>query len=143
MQSASLSKSSDSYRVPRRFSLAEILVLITVFALLFGGLRFLQAPAAIYLFLGTQAVIVCLAQMWFGEVPRGISALVGAVFLPAWIWVAFAMGGGRFLEQMRGTLLDVVVTVAFGGFLGYCTGALAAGVFMVMDMCERYCHRSN
>ncbi len=143
MQSASANKPSDSYRVPQRFSLAEILVMMTVFAVLFGVLRQFGAPATLYLFLGSQAVVICLVQMWFGEVPRGASTVVGCFFLPAWVWVLAASGSVNFPQEMEGSLVDICATVAFGGLLGYCTGALAAGVFLVMDMYDGRAGRSN
>ena len=132
----------DGYRVPQRFSIAEILAMMTVFAFLFGALRYFRAPATLYLFLGTQAVVVCLVQMRFGSVPRGASMLVGCVFLPVWAWAATTFGGLDFPSSFQGTVTDVLIAVLFGGLLGYCTGALAAGVFLVMDMFDALARRT-
>ena len=128
-----VSATQDGYRVPERFSIAEILVMITVFGLLFGALRFFRAPATIYLFLGTQAVVVCLVQMWFGAVPRGASTFVGCLFLPLWIWLLSATGNQDLPVGSGFGIVELPFVSAFGGLLGYCTGALAAGVFLIMD----------
>jgi hypothetical protein len=112
---------------------AEILALMTVFAVLFGFLRGFGASAWLYLFLGTQAVAVCLVQMWFGAVPRGASMLVGSVFLPLWVWGLYVWGSADAPTDFKGTWADLPIVLIFGALLGYCTGALAAGVFLVMD----------
>jgi hypothetical protein len=131
-----LSASAEGYRVPPKFSIAEILAMITVFAFLFGALRFFGAPAPLYLFLGTQAVVICLVQMRFGEVPRGASMVVGCIFLPVWSWLTLLMGHGQQLIGFEGSFAELPMVAAFGGLLGYCTGALAAGVFLIMDSLE-------
>ncbi len=127
-----MSGSSWEYRVPQRFSVAEILAMMTVFAFLFGALRGFGAPAALYLFLGTQAVVVCLVQMSFGAVPRGASAVVGCVFLPLWVVGMSFFGMVDGLGDLTATPRNLPVFLAYGALLGYCTGTLAAGVFLVM-----------
>ena len=133
--------SPDGYRVPQRFSLAEILAMMTVFGLLFGALRFFEAPATLYLFLGTQAVAICLVQMRFGEVPRGASTLVGCIFLPLWVWILSSVGSAELPGDFQGTLAELPIVLAFGGLLGYCTGALTAGVFLILDVLDGSTHR--
>ncbi len=128
------SRSPDGYHVPEQLSMAAVLALLTVFGLLFGGLRMFGAPATVYLFLGCQALIVCLVQMWFGAVPRGASMFVGCVFLLCWVGVAMLMGRGAFPPGAAGTWLDMLVVVLVGGLLGYGIGALVAGVFLVIDL---------
>ncbi len=141
MQSETYQSLDEGYRVPQRFSIAEILAMMTVFGLLFGALRHFGAPATLYLFLGTQAVVICLVQMRFGEVPRGASTIVGCIFLPIWVWSLSAFGNGSLPTGFEGSLADLPIVLGFGGLLGYCTGALAAGVFLVLDTIEDACHR--
>lgn len=123
--------------------------MITVFAALFGALRCFRAPPVLYMFFGTQAVIVCLVQMKFGDVPRGASMLVGCIFLPAWV-LGFLLFGGQIMGFPSVRTADewlpgLPFIVAFGGLLGYCTGAVVAGVFLVLDkalgVMQRAAHR--
>ncbi|MBM4089417.1 MAG: hypothetical protein FJ276_08310 [Planctomycetes bacterium] len=130
-------RDSDGYRVPKQFSMAETLAMITVFGFLFGVLRQFEAPATLYMFLGTQAVLICLVQMRYGTVPRGASTLVGCVFMPLWVWVLNAFDSRHAFASFGQSVFDLPITVLFGGLLGYCTGALAAGVFLVMDVVGR------
>lgn len=136
MPNTSRHKSADTYRVPQRFSIAEILAMTTVFGLLFGGLRWFGASPILYMFLGTQALIICLVQMSFGTVPRGASTVVGCLFLPGWVWVLYALESPGLPASFQGSWSDIPYVVLFGGLLGYCTGAMAAGVFLVMDILE-------
>lgn len=108
--------------------------MMTVFGGVFGLLRWFGVHPAWYLFLGTQGMIVCLVQMWFGSVPRGGSTLVGGVFLPIWVWGLAAFGSSALPANLTATWMDVPFAIFLGGLLGYCTGALAAGVFLVLDL---------
>jgi hypothetical protein len=134
MATISPTKTNDGYRVPQRFSIAEILAMMTVFSVVFGLLRRFDVHPAWYLFLGVQGLMVCLVQMWFGTVPRGSSTLLGSVLLPMWIWLLAAFGSSALPAYHTASWIDVPFTVMFGGLLGYCTGALAAGVFLVLDL---------
>lgn len=134
MATSSPTKTTDGYRVPQRFSIAEILAMMTVFGVMFGLLRRFDVHPAWYLFLGTQGLIVCLVQMWFGSMPRGSSTVVGSIFLPLWVWVLAAFGSSALPAYLTASWIDVPFAVFFGGLLGYCTGTLAAGVFLVLDL---------
>ena len=134
MPNTSRHKTADTYRVPQRFSVAEILAMTTVFGLLFGGLRCFGASPIMYMFLGTQAVVICLVQMRFGTVPRGASTLVGCVFLPVWELVLWVLGSPGLLGDSQLSWWYLFFVVLFGGLLGFCTGAMVAGVFLVTDM---------
>ncbi len=141
MNGVSRPYSPEGYRVPERFSIAEILAMMTVFGCLFGALRSFGAPASLYLFLGTQGVAICLVQMRFGEVPRGASTFVGCFFLPLWVWAMSASGSAELPAGFEGTLADLPLVLGFGGLLGYCTGVMAAGVFLILDMAANACRQ--
>ena len=89
-----------------------------------------------YLFVASEVVAICLGQIVFGSAPRGVSTVTGAVLLPFWVWASerihTELGAvpDNYLLAMYGFL------VAFGGLLGYCIGALAAGFFLVTDLFE-------
>jgi hypothetical protein len=147
MLDTSHGRSTHGYRMPRRFTVAQILAMMTVFAALFGVLRCFGAPPVLYLFLGTQAVAVCLVQMKFGDVPRGASMLVGCVFLPVWVGSFLLFGGSGMMgfppSRTGGAWLPgLPFIIAFGGLLGYCTGTVVAGVFLVLDLADGVVQRA-
>lgn len=134
---ASASQSAQvGYRVPTRFSVAEILAMMTVFGLLFGGLRYFGAPIWLYPFLGSQGMAICLVQMRFGNVARGASTMVGCVFLPAWMAAVAFFAPAHYAMPLAEVVKELPFTVPFGGLLGYCTGTMAAGVFLILDKFE-------
>ncbi len=61
------------------------------------------------------------------------STLVGALFLPTWMVSLAVLVPTSFGPRLQDVLSDLPLTVPFGGLLGYCTGTLAAGVFLVTD----------
>ncbi|MBC8355172.1 MAG: hypothetical protein H8E66_24620 [Planctomycetes bacterium] len=149
------------YQVPSRFGLTAILGLLTVLAVIFGALRAVEAPAVIYLFVGSEIVAICLAQILVGSAPRGGSMLIGAILLPLWVYLTLEMppvsrliyltiDGSRDLSP---TLIHLLVAVAkllwfvtlgaFGGLMGYCIGTLAAGFFLMMDVIEPWLIRDR
>ncbi len=136
MSSASRSP-AVGYRVPARFSISEILAMMTIFGLLFGALRYFEAQLWLYMFLGTQGMVVCLVQMRFGHLPRGASTFVGCLFFPAWMAATALLAPSEFAVPLSEVVKQLPFTVPFGGLLGYCTGTLAAGVFLIVDKLAR------
>jgi len=124
------------YHVPKRFGMSAILGITTALALLFGLLRWLSAPEAMYLFFGVQAMVICIAQMCYGDVPRQASVIAGAIMLPLFI-IGYAMFvplprmGEEFACMVFGSL-------PVGAFLGYATGTFAGSIFLLMDLFEQY-----
>jgi hypothetical protein len=124
-----------TYSVPRRFGMAALLAIITALACLFGGLRLLDAPPVIYLFLGTEVMIVCVAQMLYNAEPRRASMVAGAILLPIFsVGASFFLRGGDQVEA----LCWAIPSVAFGAFAGYLVGACVAGIFLLMDKLEPF-----
>jgi len=128
-------KSQREYTVPKRFGMAAIVALLTTFGIVFGVLRYWQTPPVVYLFVASEIVAICLAQILFGSAPRIGSIATGAVLLPFWVSLTVE---DRLVNLMSPEVfwISVVTLVAFGGLLGYCIGALAAGFFLVMDMLD-------
>jgi hypothetical protein len=123
------------YRVPRRFGMSAIIGIITALAILFGGFHNYNAHPLLYLFFGVQAIVICLAQMLNGKAPRAASAIAGAVLLPIFCLAAAAYWDPR--HRHLNSLCAVVGGIPIGALLGYVTGTLAAGIFLVMDGAER------
>ena len=91
VMSTSVQKSADGYRVPQRFSIAEILAMMTVFGLLFGGLRVLALPGLVHVSgHASRGDLPGADAVWLRA--RGASTLVGGVFLPVWVWGLLALG---------------------------------------------------
>ncbi len=123
-----------TYVVPKRFGMAGILAITTFMAGLFGILRWFDCHPVIYIFLGVLALVTCLVQMRYGDVPRMASIAVGALFLPL-----CAMGTLFFVNGFRafpGLLCSIPLLAVGGAVLGYIAGAMTAGIFLLMDLVE-------
>jgi hypothetical protein len=133
---ASTTSTSASYAVPSRFGMAGILAITTFMAVLFGILRYMNAPGLVYVFLGLLSLVTCLVQMRYGDVPRKASIIAGAITLPT------CMVGGLLFVGRRDDMLTVVCSLPFltlaGAGSGYVAGACTAGIFLLMDLVEPY-----
>ncbi len=141
-------RSADGYRVPERFGVAHILGILTAFGLLFGGLRCFHAPPVFYVFFGVQSVAVCLVQMRFGQMARAASIAVGCVFLPLLAWHLVAVDSPYlsrgFVHSWHENLMSeaLPIVILCGGLLGFLTGTVVAGVFLVIDIADRLVQRA-
>jgi hypothetical protein len=115
--------------------MSAILGIMTALAILFGCLRWMNAFPVVYLFFGLLTVVICLVQMFYGKTPRGASAVAGAILLPVFAFCASWFYGDGEADAIMCALL---MGVPFGGLLGYLTGTMAAGIFLVMDKLEPY-----
>jgi hypothetical protein len=124
------------YVVPRRFGMSAIIGIMTALAMLFGAFRMYNVYPVVYLFFGAQAIVICLAQMFYGHTPRAASAVTGGIFLPLFVAVGAAVWDHARWDLSEYVLM-LIPAVPAGALLGYATGTLAAGVFLVMDRAER------
>src|SRR5262249_3014895 len=132
---AALNRPPD-FVVPKRFGMSAILGIMTALAIVFGFLRRLDAWPELYFFFAVQAVVICLAQMLYGQTPRLASIVAGAIILPV-----FTVAAASFVTRSDDPAAVVCTVIGFvpcGAALGYLTGTCAAGVFLVMDALERY-----
>ncbi len=127
------------YQVPSRFGLTAIMGLLTVLAIIFGILRSVESPPVVYLFVGSEIMAICLAQIVVGSAPRGGSALTGAILLPFWVYITLDRPG----MPAEYEIVLFVSLVSFGALMGYCIGALAAGFFLMMDLIEPWLIRDT
>jgi hypothetical protein len=123
------------YSVPKRFGLASLLAIITALACLFGALRLVDTPPVIYLFLGTQVMVICVAQMFYNAEPRRASMIAGAILMPTFLAAAAIFVPG---PDIGGVLCMTVPGILFGAFAGYLIGTCVAGIFLLMDRLEPY-----
>jgi hypothetical protein len=128
------------YAAPRRFDLATILVVTLAYAALFAVMRLLRWPLPMF---GVVALFVTLvgvgqAVLLKGRAPRLASAVVGSVFFvmaPAILDVL--SGTGQSLSATIDSLVlyvcgPAICVAVSGAIVGYCTGAMIGGVFLVI-----------
>jgi hypothetical protein len=135
----SLATEPAKYKVPQRFGMSAILGIMTALALLFGGFRILNAEPVVYLFFGLLTLVICVVQMFNANSPRAASAIAGAVLAPFFAPPLFNFDFPfTLLERLIFTVALIFFGVPIGAFVGYLTGACAAGIFLVMDYWEPY-----
>ncbi len=123
--------------VPNKLPLGELILLVTLFAVLFRLLTLLGGEGEIVMFVATLAIGVSLGQavLFDGERPRQASMIVGTFLCPvmALIYgVASILGFGvRFGWPV---IMSSVVFLTFvGPLLGYFAGLFVAGWFFLFD----------
>ncbi len=127
------------YSVPKRFGMSAIIALVTMFAVIFGAINLLQSKITefqfspmLHLFIGLQLMAIWIGQMRFGRSPREVSAFVGAILTPVFVFFSIDARPSFRLH------LALVGLFFLGGLIGYCLGTLAAGLFLVMDWLGPY-----
>ena len=128
-------KRQQTYVVPQRFGMSAILGIMTALAVLFGVLQSLDAHAFTYLFLGVLSLVICLVQMCFGGVPRIASVAAGTIVFAVFV-LSIPLAAPRVPVGL--VVFLFVLSLPFGGLLGYLTGTCAAGIFLIMDQLERF-----
>lgn len=138
------------YSAPRRFDLATMLAVTSAYALLFAGMKTLDFSSSAFIRVASLITLVAIAQSlfatWekpqrglflFNNDPRQVSVLVGIafyVFFMPWMY-----GAAFFWQEIqRGISLGPLVMCLFaillpGTLMGYFSGVLVAGTFLVAD----------
>ena len=126
--------------VPNRLPLGELLLLVTVFCVLFRLLTLVDTPSDLMVFIGILTISVAIGQslLFQGERPREASVAVGAVTCPllAIAGFVFAMLGiGNILPSNAvGAWVSLTfLMVILGPVLGYFAGLFVAGWFFLFD----------
>ena len=65
--------------------------------------------------------------------------LTGAILLPLWVFLTMKTR----VVSLPFQLILTLFLFAFGGLMGYCVGALAAGFFLMMDLIEPWLVRDT
>src|SRR6185503_2360481 len=88
---------------------------------------------------------ICFVQMAYGRTARMASAVAGGILLPVFIVMTAIMvcmvRGPYYGPPPDAILCMLVFSFPFGAFLGYLTGTMAAGIFLVMDLLETHLKR--
>lgn len=131
--------------VPRRFSLATLMLTMVTYAMLLAGLRAGDIPtdwivAVLILF---TAAGIGQPILYGGKSPRGASALVGQVLFPVEVLALILyrdwVGGNRYHNDE--SVLLMFLALLGGGPLGYAAGCLAASMFFLNDWYEKFKRR--
>ncbi len=129
--------------VPRRFGMGILLLMVTMYAVLFAVSRLLaQGNPAVLVAVAVFFTGVGLGQMllYCGRYPRAASVWVGACLFPVevlgLIFVYHFLGDSSWVV---GLLVLFLLSPILGAFLGYLAGGLTAGVFLLL---EKYAKRA-
>ena len=128
--------SDRTYTIPNRFGLRAVLLVIAIFAIVFAVTKAVEAELRVVAPVLSFIVLVCLAQMLFGGLPRVASAIVGGLVFPISAYINPMFDGHNRLQSL--SWLDLFWFITCGLLAGYLGGVLLAGIFLVAD-----CLREN
>jgi hypothetical protein len=134
MAGESYIRSAKIYSVPRRFDLATIFVVTLAYSLLFGAMNAISFPPIASAMVAGFILIVGAAQavLFGGKKPRMASIIAGAVIYSVVMVGAWIASGPRLYSAWQ-LLAPASFVVAGGGMLGYLSGVVIGGVFLVAD----------
>ena len=117
--------------VPHRFGMGILLLMTTMFAVLFAALQLLGARTAVFIVVAVMFTGVGLGQMllYGGRYPRAASIWVGAALFPIEViglWIHFG-------SPAEGFAALLIVSPLLGAGFGYLAGGLTAGVFFLLE----------
>lgn len=120
--------------VPRRFDIGTMMILATVFAVLFGILIMLNVPTSSFVYIAIFIAGVAISQMLLfkGKDPRAASIIAGSViFYLLMVFVCLTTDSREFPRELISSFSGILPLLVIGGFLGYIVGGLFAGGFMI------------
>ncbi len=135
---------SPAVGVPRRFGMAVLMLLMTMYAVLFATMTLLDANPPIFIVVAILFTGVGLGQMLLfeGKYPRAASVWVGGCLFPLEILGALLIVV-FFVPAVRGDvvpwlLILLILSPALGAGFGYLAGGLTAGVFLLIERYREY-----
>jgi hypothetical protein len=137
---------SEAVGVPRRFGVAVLMLLVTMYAVLFSVMTLMDAHPIVFIVIAVLFTGTGLGQMLLfeGKYPRAASVWVGACLLPLEILVLLL--GMAFFPFAHSVQREVVLWLVFlllisiplGAGLGYLSGGLTAGAFLLIERYKKY-----
>ena len=120
--------------VPRRFGVGTLLVITTMYAMLFAILRACGASPLVFVVLALLFTAVGLGQIFLfkGQRPQRASMIAGACFFVG-LYVVYRVVIGDEYFYLPFAPFDPVEGAFFGAIYGYFAGLLTAGTFLVID----------
>ncbi len=126
--------------MPRKFSMAVLMMMVALFAVMFSTLKWFDASPVYYLVFGVLVFGVTMGQMilFGGKYPRAASIWTGAVLLPLEIgainlFTTLIIGNVRIFERFLITIFFMFFSVPVGAMFGYLAGGLSAGVVLLLE----------
>lgn len=124
--------------VPRQFGVTTLLAITAMYALLFGVLRALQAPAPVFVEIGLLFTAVGLGQMLLfkGQRPLRASVIVGACY-----FAGVSIVGAATTGHLRPSFFpfDPLSGAVVGAMYGYFCGLVISGVFRILGKITATC----
>jgi hypothetical protein len=133
------SHESKVYAAPRRFDLATIFIVTVAYSLLFSAMSLLQFPPVISLAIAGFVTSVGLGQavLFGGAQPRTASLIMGSVIFSIGMLAYWVFGGSRYFPPSVILIFGSFIVIG-GAILGYLSGALIGGVFMLAEYLRRF-----
>jgi hypothetical protein len=132
------------YSVPRRFDLSTIFVVTLAYSLLFGLMNIASFPPAASLSIGGYITLIAVSQavLFQGKRPRTASIIVGSLIFGA-AALAFWFANGQRIYPAAVFAIVGGYTVAAGTMLGYLSGTIVGGIFLIADRCRNRFGRNH
>jgi hypothetical protein len=126
------------YAAPRRFDLATIFVVTVAYSFLLAGMSLLQFPPVASLIVAGFVTLIGISQavLFGGHQPRIASLIVGTVVFSCAILAYWLSGGPRLIPTSAFLAIGAFVLIG-GAILGYLSGTLIGGVFLLADYLRR------
>jgi hypothetical protein len=131
--------------VPRRFGVFLMMLMVTLYAVLFSILRVLRATNLVFGLLAALFTGIGIGQavLFQGRFPRAASIWIGAILVPIEAVVYVVAEGLVPFAALKGTTVAVILLTAFvlgipaGAVFGYLFGTVTAGGFYLVDWYEK------
>jgi hypothetical protein len=131
--------------MPKRFSMAIMMSWVTLFAMVFSLLKWLDTPPEIFGIVAVMMFLVGIGQMWLfgGRYPRAASIWTGSVALSAEVFILniatgyFSPPDSGILLRMGMSVFWIILCFPLGAFLGYLLGGLTAGIVLLLEYLEK------
>jgi hypothetical protein len=131
--------------MPKRFSMAILMSWVTLFAVVFSLLKWLDTPPVYFGILTVLMFCVGIGQMWLfgGKNPRAASIFTGAVALSVEVFILNVATGflcspnTGLLERIIISVIFIILCIPLGAFFGYLAGGLTAGIVLGLDYLEK------
>ena len=129
--------------VPRRFAVGTVLIIMTMYSVLFAVLRSSGMPPGLFTSIAVFLTGVGAAQMLMfrGRRPRDASFVAGALLFPLILLAACFV---TWLSGNPAPPLNVILLLPYqcvlGVLLGYLAGCLTAGVFLILGRIDEALH---
>jgi hypothetical protein len=130
-------KPKTIYSVPRRFDLSTIFVVTLAYSLLFGAMSAMSFPPAASISIGGFITLIAASQalLFGGKRPRTASLIVGSLIF-AGATLAMWIAGGQRIYPPAVFVITGGYTIAAGTMLGYLSGTIVGGIFLIADKCR-------